>query len=406
LKKPSAEEIKTWIKGNKIKVVLSAFLLLAVLISSFLYINRPAIGVTHMITGEGQNSLIEIEVASHKGSTVTMYRDKTFIIESISQGDGRVTIDKTESQPVGDSGKVAFKIFPNELKSGVNTIHFKVKSPVGLGKEYFYTLEKQETPPTLLVQVTDAVINNENVKTFSIVTDPLNKITIAGLVDSYYSKTGNDKLNISTYQILQLMGKKPEDLPDMVQTDVNVKATNVDGKEASQTFKISLPTAAPLVVGKIEDTEADSAVITGQAPPGAIINASGCQSMANDTGNFDISLPLPVYGANSFKLAAGRPGEKKSVQNLTVNRLMPKLDLTVDEVTGDRELTIKGSVSQEASVSVNGTPAVIEKNKYFWSFVYPAGISKKYTFTVRAEKEGCRTSEMTINTDQNPVYRQ
>lgn len=406
MKKLSAEEIKTWIKENPKKVVLAAILLLTALISIFLYINRPTFSATQRITGQNLNSMIEIEVTSDKGSTVTMYRDKTFIIESISQGDSRVSIDKTESQPVGADRKVTFKIFPNELKSGINNIHFKVKSPVGLSKNYFYTVKKQETMPTLVVQVTDAIINNENVKTFSIVTEPLNKITIAGLKRNYYTKTGNEKLNISTYQILQLMGKKPGDLPDMVQTSVTITATNVDGKENSQTFNISLPTTAPLVLGKIEDTEADSAVITGQAPPGAIISASGHQSIADQTGNFDISLPLPVYGPNSFTLVAGRPGEKKPVQDITVNRLLPKLDLTVDEVTGDQELTIKGSVSEGAMVTVNGTPAVIDKNKYSWSFVYPAGISKKYTFTVRAEKEGYRTGEITINQDQNPVFRQ
>jgi len=406
LNKLSIEKIKTWIKENKKKVILAAIFLLAALISLGIYIYRPIFSATHKIIGENQGSMIEIEVTSDKGSTVTMYRDKTFIIESISQGDGRVTIDKTEAKPVDGSGKVTFKIFPNELKSGINKIHFKVKSPIRLSKNYFYTLEKQETMPALMVQVTDNVINNENVKTFSIVTDPLNKITIDGLINNYYTKTGNENLNISSYSILQLMGKNPTALPDIAQTAISIKATNVDGQENSQIFNISLPTKALLVVGKIEDTEADTALITGQAPPGAMITASGSQSMANDTGNFNITVPLPVFGPNSFTLVAGRPGEKEAVQNVTVNRLMPKLDLTVDEVSGDRELSIKGSVSEGATVSVNGTPAVIEKNKYSWSFVYPAEISKKYTFTVRAQKEGYRDSEITINADQNPVFRQ
>ncbi|GBF34802.1 hypothetical protein DCCM_3922 [Desulfocucumis palustris] len=349
--------------------------------------------------------MIEIETKAVRGSTVTMYKDKTFVIESVAQGDSLVTTNNDQEQAVDATGKAIFKILPNELKYGKNKIHFKVKSPVGLSKNYFYTLEKPKLPVTLQVNVADNVINNERVKIFSIVTDPLNKINIDGLVSNYHTRTGKENLNVRSYKILQLAEKESTDFPDEFQTPVNIRVVNVDGQEASELVNVSISSVTDLTVAQPEETESGFVYLTGQAPPGADICVEDSSVAADDTGNFRIRAPLPEFGPNTLIVCAGRPGEKESSQIITVNRLMPKLALTVDQVSGEQELTIKGTTTAGANVYVNGTPAVVDNDKYTWFFTYPPGISQKYTFTVTAEKEGYRTSEETLTMDQKPVFR-
>lgn len=403
----STTERLNQLKPNKRFVFILSAIILLLIISSYLYSRQLSFSANHKLMGEDENRVFVIEITAPKGSMVTIVKTGLYPIEAVAPSGSIVFINKTETLPVDQNGITQFKVFPGELKIGLNKIKFEVKMPFGLKKSFYYSIEKSPMPVALKVEVEDQTVNNENIKNISVVTDPLNTVSIDGLINNIYLKTGQDDFKIKSYDILKLAGKDLEGLPDVIEIEISVIAVNVDGQEKTIIIPVKIPTYTNLNIDSPEETDQNNTIITGKASPGTNIIAAGQTTVSDISGIFKLSISLPNIGENIITVLASRPGEKASSEEVAIVRLMPKVDLSVDKppAIANHNLTIKGTTLPGATVTVNGQPALMNGNRFNWSFQFPLEASKDYLFIIKADKPGYRSNEEIITVDKMPVFR-
>lgn len=396
-----------WLKKNKRKIIILSAILCVLAASVYLYTRRPTFSATYRIAGEDENRVMEVEVSVPAGSLVTMHKEKLFVQETVAPQGALVTANNAVSQQAGKDGKVIIRLFPGELKLGLNRFQFEVETLPGLKKNIEYTIEKRPVPITLKVDIKDEVIGGENIRRVTVVTDPLNTISVNGIANNSNLKTGREQFIVKNYSLLLASGSNSNNMPDVLDATIQVSVTDVDSNTKTESFPVKVPTRTNLNVSQAEETDDDCAIIPGQASPGAVISASGKTTVAGADGCFWIVAPLPVVGENTINVSASRPGENKSTCTVIVNRLMPKTFLEIlSSTVSDGDLVIKGSATPGASVLVNGRPAAVSESKFIWSGRLPYGISKDLLFTVKVEKPGYRSSEQTVTIPRLPVLRQ
>ncbi|MTI85726.1 MAG: hypothetical protein FH756_17985 [Firmicutes bacterium] len=379
--------LTNWFKMYKRQIIVSSIIFCTLMVCIFLYTHRPTFEATHRLTGVDEERVYVVETQAPPGSQVTM--------------------NKKDTQQVDNNGSAIFRILPNELKGGINKIPFQVKVPLGLSKTYTYNLEKTPLPVALKVTVSPDTANFENLKKVSVVTDPLNKISIAGVIINRISETGQDTFTITDNQILQAKGEDPAQLPDIVDESIEITAVNVDGKKEVQTVPVKIFTLTQLSINQPRETDSDIVTIDGNAPPNTIISVGDKKTVAGNDGTFSLSLPLTNMGPNIFQITAERLGEKNVTRAVTINKLLSKVELsTLSHKINGHTLTIEGTSSAGAAVKINGQPAIIEGGKFTWQWELPPQVSKRYTFIVEAYKEGYRNNIKTITVPHMPVYRE
>lgn len=162
-----------------------------------------------------------------------------------------------------------------------------------------------------------------------------------------------------------------------------------------------------LALEQPQETESNTTTIIGKASPGASISVGEQNVVADENGNFKFPVPLLKYGPNIINFVASRPGEKASSKTITVTRLVPQVELKIDtQNVKDRDLTIEGSVTPGATVTVNGQPAAVSDKKFSWFYEFPYGVSKEYIFNIKAQKPGYRSGEEKVTVHRMPVIRQ
>lgn len=394
------------LKINKLKVIMLSVIAGVLFISIYLYTCRPTFSASHELTGDEENRVYVIETVVPRGSLVTMYKDKVFVDESIASKSGLVTTNRAEEQPADKNGKAAFKIFPGQLNSGANAIHFEVKAKTGIRKSFYYTLNKTTMPVTLKVNITDELVNNENIKKVLVQTDPFNTVYIDGFINEFHSITGQDVFKIKDYDILKSANKDPGNLPDALVASVQVCVTDVDGQKKSEKVQLVVCALTNLLLEHPPETESNTTTISGKASPGASISVGEQNVVADENGNFKFPVPLLKYGPNIINFIASRPGEKASAKSITINRLVPQVELKIEtqNVKG-RDLTIEGSVIPGATVTVNGQPTAVNDKKFSWYYEFPYGVSKEYIFNIKAQKPGYRSGEEKVTVHRMPVIR-
>lgn len=387
---------------NKTKIIILSSVILLLIVLTYLYINRPTFSAIQQLTGENEDRVFILETKTPKGSLVTMDMKRA----SFETKGSSATMDRIETQKAKENGQAVFKIFPGELKSGINEIQFTVKPPGSFSKKFFYTIEKNKLPITLKVTITDDIVNNDSIKRAAVVTDPLNTISVNHMLNKVNSKTGQENFEIRNYDLIKIAAISPEYLTDILETPVQVSVTDVDGQERSESYLVQISTFTNLTVNQPDETDANSIKISGKAPPGADVFVAGLNTVSNESGNFELTVPLPKIGVNLFEVTASRPMEKKSTRFIAVNRLAPKVELSVKTTTiNEHSLTIEGTTTPGAAVSINGQPVVVENNKFTWSYNFPWDTSKTYTFNIKAQKPGYRNNEDKVVIPKMPVFR-
>lgn len=387
------------------KIIALSLIALALIFLTYFFFSRPTFSATHIITGEDEERVFVLETTTPKGSLVTMNLN-SFYSKTASK-DSLVTMNKTQEQRSDANGKTFFIILPGELKNGLNKIKFEVKSPWGMRKKFYYTIDKTQMPITLKVNISDEAIDNENIKKVTVVTDPLNTIYVNRNMNIINSKTGQEHFDIKNYDLIQLSGTDPANLPEILETIINISVTDVDGRERSEAFPVKVSTFTNLTVNQPEETDLENIAISGSASPGAFITIAGENTVSDNAGNYALTMSLPKIGNNRFQITATRPGENKSTRIIIVKRLEPKVELFIDSHTViDRNLTINGNATPGAEVTVNGQAVIVEENnKFSWSYTFSPGVSKEYIFYVKAQKSGYRSSEEKVAIPRMPVFR-
>jgi len=220
------------------------------------------------------------------------------------------------------------------------------------------------------------------------------------------SKTGQENFEIRNYDLIKTAAISPEYLTDILETPLQVSVTDVDGQEISESYLVQVSTFTNLTVNQPDETDAESIKISGQSSPGADISAAGQNTVSNESGDFELTVPLPKIGVNLFELTASRPAEKRSTRFIAINRLAPKVELSVKAgAVNEHTLTIEGTTTPGAAVSINGQPVVVEDNKFTWFYNFPWDTSKTYSFNIKAQKPGYRDNEDKVVVPQMPVFR-
>ncbi|OPX88251.1 hypothetical protein [Pelotomaculum sp. PtaB.Bin117] len=389
---------------NKTKAIAISSAIVLLLVFTYLCIHRPTFSATHQLTGENADRAFILETKTPKGSLVTMDMKKASSV-NISKGSS-VTMDRVETKTANENGQASFKILPGELKSGTNEIQFTVKSPGSIKRKFHYTIEKNKLPITLEVSITDDIVNSDSIKRVAVVTDPLNTISVNHMFNKANSKTGRENFEIRNYDLINLASISPEYLTDTIETPIQVSVTDVDGQERTESYLVEVSTFTNLTVNQPEETDAESIKLSGKASPGADVFIADQNTVSNESGDFEISVPLPKIGINLFELTASRPVEKKSTRFIAVNRLAPKVELTVKtNAVNEHSLTIEGTTTPGAAVSINGQPVVVEDNQFTWLYNFPWDTSQTYTFNIKAQKPGYRNNEEQVVIPQMPVFR-
>lgn len=394
------------LKMTKLKAIMLSVVAGVLIISIYFYISRPTFSATHELTGAEENRVYVIETVVPRDSLVTMYKDKVFVDESIAPKGSLTTTNRAEEHWADNNGRATFKIFPGQLKSGANDIHFEVKTKTGIRKSFYYTLNKTPMPVMLKVTATDEAVNNENIKKILVQTDPYNTISIDGFIRNFLSVTGQEAFKIKDYDILKA-NKDTGDLAASLVAPIKVSVTDVDGQKKAEKVQLVVAALTNLLLEQPQETEADTITVTGKASPGSSISVGEQNVVADVNGNFKFPVPLLKYGPNIINFVATRPGEKASAKTITVNRLVPQVELKVEtqNVKG-RDLTIEGSVTPGATVTVNGQPAAVNDKKFSWYYEFPYGVSKEYIFNIKAQKPGFRSGEEKVIVHKMPVIRQ
>ncbi len=400
-----------WLKTNKIKFAILAAIVCMAALSAFAYNHRPSFSATYKLTGSDESRI--------------------YVLEVTAPPDSQITMNKISKQKADKQGHAMFRILPGELKRGINKLDFEVRVPVGLRKTYSFNIEKDVLPVTLKINVADITVNSESMKRVSVVTDPLNTVSIEGLAGARHSATGRESFDLRDYEILQTAVNKPEKLPDTLNTSITIRVTDVDGQEKSAISPLVISTLTNLTVSQPKDTDADMVTLSGSAAPGAKIFVSegsaaavnlqllkkspeaGIEiytdkpdAIADTTGSFKLQVKLPTVGANTILVCAGRPGEKISNRTLTVTKLPPMTELSAETSTvSNHNLIIKGKTTKGASVTINGQPAAVQGTEFSWEFELPRGVSREFSFSVEAQKPGYRNNTKIITLNRMPVIR-
>lgn len=400
-----------WLKTNKIKFAILAAIVCIAALSAFAYNHRPSFSATYKLTGSDENRIYVLEVVAPPNSQITM--------------------NKIAKQKANKQGLALFRILPGELKRGVNKLDFEVRVPIGLRKTYSFNIEKDILPVTMKISIADVMVNSESMKRVSVVTDPLNTVTIEGLSGARHSATGRESFDLRDYEILQTVVNKPKKLPDTLNTSITIRVTDVDGQEKSAISPLVISTLTNLTVAQPEDTDAGLITLNGRAAPGAkIFIAEGSaaavnlqllkkspsagigiytaepDAVADTSGSFSLPVKLTTVGTHTILVCAGRPGEKISNCAVTVTKLPPMVVLLAEANTvTNHSLLIKGNTTQGASVMVNGQPAAVQGTEFNWQFELPRGVSREFSFSVEAQKPGYRNNTKIITLNRMPVIR-
>lgn len=397
---------RLWVLEQHKKVIaITTVTVIVIALSVFLYIYRPQFTASYKLTGEGESSGFLINIIASPDSTITMFKNTA--AETADARAGEFKAEKTVLAKADKNGHASFKLLLNELKLGVNTIHFSDRVFTGLSSNFYLTINKPKISPTLKVSISSSIIKGEPVKKISVVTNPLNLVTIGDYYKNFNSKTGQDTFIIRNYSLIANSNIAPDQMPDNLRVPLTIKVRDIDGQENTQNLTLDTSTLTYLKLPeKIADTGAAAITLKGEAPVGAIVKTMGNQTIADDNGRFSLPVPLDQYGPNVIMVNALLAGEKPSFQTLVVNKLMPKVDLQVTKQTlGQNDFTIAGTATEGAVVTVNGQEAEVSGKDFTWTTLLPFNTSKDMVYLVKAVMPEHRTGEIQITLPRGPVLR-